>query len=310
IFAFCNAAAVSIAVEHGFGQQASQLSGDHIKATRKALLVGELFFYLCAALSSLSVIEFLIQIQAAARMIALDIFRIIAVIWAVVVLIVMAIFIGLELPSMTRASFIALSTIDCVFSISTFILAFLVALPLQTKWQTKARVLLGFSPALLVVITTILSLVYLPPEPVHNNFTKDSLRFVILSEVTILLLIVFCTAAPLFQIGRQFKTGYNVPIIDENHTMSGSGTRNKLGSRFTSSYDLTSITRSKLSSQQKTFISSSISGRENRDKNDIRRERSVNAHRERNQGDGESMNSDSSQKIIIRKTVEQHSSQM
>lgn len=68
------------------------------------MLVGELFFYLCAALSSLSVIEFLIQIQAAARMIALDIFRIIAVIWAVVVLIVMAIFIGLELPSMTRVS--------------------------------------------------------------------------------------------------------------------------------------------------------------------------------------------------------------
>jgi len=158
----------------------------------------------------------------------------------------------------------------------------------------------------------ILSLVYLPLQPVNNDFTRDSLRFVILSEVTILLLIVYCTAAPLFQIGRQFKTGYNVPIIDENHTMSGSGsgTRHKIGSRFTTSYDLTSITRSKLSSQQKTIISSSISGRDNNDKMEIRRERNMNVHRERSEEDGESMNSDSSQKIIIRKTVEQHSSQM
>jgi len=68
------------------------------------LLVGELFFYLCAAMSSLAVIEFLIQIRASARMMALNVFRVVTVLWATAGLIVMATFTGLEQALMTRVS--------------------------------------------------------------------------------------------------------------------------------------------------------------------------------------------------------------
>ncbi|KAK5673735.1 hypothetical protein LTR17_027885, partial [Elasticomyces elasticus] len=67
----------------------------------------------------------------------------------------------------------------------------------------------------------------LPINTLAAGFTTSRINFEITCDCTILLLIIYCTAAPLFQVGQRFQTGYNVPIIDGNHTMSGSnsGTR-------------------------------------------------------------------------------------
>lgn len=150
-------------------------------------------------------------------------------------------------------------------------------------------------------------MVVLPPKPVSNDFTTSMVHFEIATQLVLLFLMLYCTAAPLFQVGRRLQTGYNAPIIDENHTMSASGSGSKkLESK--NIYDLSSVTASKLSRKQ--FVSS-VSGPEElelRQQEHARRERSV--KRKRSVGDAESMTSDSSKMIMIRKTVEQHINQL
>ena len=141
--------------------------------------------------------------------------------------------------------------------------------------------------------------------------------------MTLLFLIIYCTAAPLFQVGRRFQTGYNAPIIDGNHTMSGSnsGTRkyttnangtygngtktsmNRSGHHggVGETYDLGAVTQERLAN--KRYVSS-VSAAERLDRERARRDRHMSGA---DAADGDSMASDSSQKIIIRRTVEQTS---
>jgi len=60
----------------------------------------------------------------------------------------------------------------------------------------------------------IVSIVVLPSTAEANDFTVEAVPFNIASQLILLFQIVYCTAAPLFQIGRRFQTGYNAPIID------------------------------------------------------------------------------------------------
>ncbi|KAK5137653.1 hypothetical protein LTR08_007948 [Meristemomyces frigidus] len=135
-------------------------------------------------------------------------------------------------------------------------------------------------------------------------------NFQIASQTVLLFLMIYCTAAPLFQMGRRFQTGYSAPIIDQHHTMaaSSSGSR-KLNSVLKSAheYDMGSLTASKLAKKgYHTSVSAHDDDLAQRHRDHMRRERSM--RQARGEGDGVSMDSDSSQQIIIRKTVEQHSS--
>ncbi|KAK5119173.1 hypothetical protein LTR85_007787 [Meristemomyces frigidus] len=300
LFAVCNAVAVSVAVQTGLGRKSSELTDGHLKKIREAVLVAQLFFHLCAAFASIAVVDFLIQIKGAVRLKLLGTLRVNTCVWGLTGTVVMVVFLALR-PSVVKApAFIALGVVGCLISLGTFIVAVMVTLPLQTKRSTKVQVLMGFSPSFVVIAVFIISMVVLPHKPVSNDFTIGIIHFQISSQLILLFLTVYSTAAPLFQMGRRFQTGYNAPIIDEHHTMSGSGSRTqKLGSN--NAYDLTSITASKLSKQQYHSSVSASDHLQHRQQERIRRERSE--QQEITDGDRESMASDSSQKIIIRKLL-------
>ncbi|KAK3110641.1 hypothetical protein LTR53_014860 [Teratosphaeriaceae sp. CCFEE 6253] len=234
------------------------------------------------------------------------------------------------------AAFITLATIGCIIELVTFVAAAMVTIPLQTSRTKRAHVLAGFSPSFIVIACFIASAAVLPANALAADFTTSRIRFEIACELTLLFLIIYCTAAPLFQVGRRFQTGYNAPIIDGNHTMSGSnsgtrkyptniasvtnGSRHHGGSQLRSgqhhggagdTYDLGSVTAGKLANPR--YVSS-VSAQDRLDREAAAEEYRSRVRRERHVSgdgaDGESMASDSSQKIIIRRTVEQHSTML
>ncbi|KAK3618742.1 hypothetical protein LTR56_024445 [Elasticomyces elasticus] len=238
----------------------------------------------------------------------------------------MATFIGVTGHNSSRflrpAAFITLVVVGCIIELLTFLAAAMITIPLQISRKKHAQVMMGFSPSLIVIACFIVSAAVLPADALANNFRTSHIQFEIATEVTLLFLIIYCTVAPLFQVGRHFQTGYNAPIIDASHTMSGCnsatrkfGTVNGNASRHNCSNngnendDMINITASELANQR--YISSgSVQDRLNWEA-DVRIARvRTEKHMSGNTADGESIASDSSQKIIIRRTVEQTNSQM
>lgn len=138
-----------------------------------------------------------------------------------------------------------------------------------------------------------------------SNFTTADVDYIITLQCILLFMIIYATTPALLQIGRRFQTGYNAPVIDQHHTMSGSipVSGNGKGRTNQDSYGMKSF-----NNQQ---ITSSISAHElDKDQSRAqsqkpRRDRSVKQPRTDN--DGMSVASDSSRKIIISKTVTQSS---
>ena len=145
----------------------------------------------------------------------------------------------------------------------------------------------------------------LPTDLFERAFTTADVDYVIALHSILLFLVIYATTPALLQIGRRFQTGYNAPVIDAHHTMSGSipVSGNRKGRSDQDSYGLKSF-----GNQQ---VVSSISAHElDRDQSrphsqKPKRDRSVKQPRPDN--DGISVASDSSRKIIISKTVTQSS---
>ena len=149
-------------------------------------------------------------------------------------------------------------------------------------------------------------MVVLPSLKTNIELTQSSNDFIIATQATIMCLMVNCTAAPLLQIGRQLGAGGAGPIIgytgNGTYGSGGSGFRSRNRVSLKDAYDMDSITRGKLGPRnvQSTVVAG---GRANGHNG-----RLVGQHnhgRGRHDVDGISVESDSSQKIIIRKTVEQ-----
>ncbi|KAK5681427.1 hypothetical protein LTS10_005957 [Elasticomyces elasticus] len=329
LFSICNAVALCIAVQHGLGGERSEYTAESAITIRRAVLISHLFFYLGASCAISSVVEFLFAIKGTVRAPLLIVLRYLTPAWGATSTILIAIFIGLTNHSNTTklkpAAYIVLTVVGCLLETGTFVAAAMITVPLQTSRKKRAQVMLGFSPSVLVIACFIVSARVLPTDALDPSIITRTTQFEIATELTLLFLIIYCTAAPLFQIGRRFQTGYNAPIIDASHTMSGSNSatrlkfggtnngsaaRNAYGSNSNNgNYDMSSVTQSKLANQR--YVSS-VSAQDRLDREaDVRVAR---ARREKHMSgdgaDGESMASDSSQKIIIRRTVEQTSSQM
>ena len=143
-----------------------------------------------------------------------------------------------------------------------------------------------------------------------QTFTTADADYFITLQAILLFSIIYATTPALMQIGKRFQTGYNAPVIGENgNTMSGSINRstNKKGRSHDDSYGLKSFGNG---NQQ---IVSTISTHDKTER-DHYRSHSERARRERTakqqpgaDGDGLSVASDSSQKIIISKSVTQSS---
>ena len=150
-------------------------------------------------------------------------------------------------------------------------------------------------------------MVVLPSNLLGANFTTADVNYFITLQAILLFSIIYATTPALMQIGKRFQTGYNAPVIGENgNTMSGSVNRstNKKGRSHDDSYGLKSF-----GNQQ---VVSTISTHDKTDR-DHYRSQSERARRDKvakqpgKDGDGLSVASDSSQKIIISKSVTQSS---
>lgn len=60
------------------------------------MLVSQLFFYVCASFASIAVVEFLIQIKGAVRIVLLDALRIVTPVWGLAGVIVVAVDLALR----------------------------------------------------------------------------------------------------------------------------------------------------------------------------------------------------------------------
>lgn len=161
-------------------------------------------------------------------------------------------------------------------------------------------------------------MVVLPAKLLGESFATDDINYAICLQCILLFLIIYATAPALLQLGKRFQTGYTAPVIDERgNTMSGSliGGSHGAGRSRNKSHPATGKQESY---EFKTVgsngqIVSSISAQERSDRDQHRyrhptdrprRDRSVKQSRDI---DARSMASDSSQKIIISKTVTQSS---
>ena len=152
-------------------------------------------------------------------------------------------------------------------------------------------------------------MVTVPSNLFDNQFSTDDVNYIISLQVILLFLIIYATTPALLQIGKRFQTGYSAAVIGENgNTMSGSVGRsaNRKPRQNDDSYGLKSF-----GNQQ---IVSTISTHDKLDRDHYRspskskRPRKDDGARQPGRdGDGMSVASDSSQKIIISKTVTQHS---
>jgi hypothetical protein len=158
-----------------------------------------------------------------------------------------------------------------------------------------------------VVAAFIVSMALAPSNLFGYQFTTSEVNYIISLQVILLFLIIYATTPALLQIGKRFQTGYSAAVIGENgNTMSGSVNRstNRRPRANDDSYGLKSF-----GNQQ---IVSTISTHDKLDRDHFRssskRPRKDESGKQPGRdGDGMSVASDSSQKIIISKTVTQHS---
>ncbi|KAK5137654.1 hypothetical protein LTR08_007949 [Meristemomyces frigidus] len=136
-----------VAVRSGLGRPSSALTQGDISKIRKALLVAQLFFYLCATFASDAVVEFLMQVKGKVRVVLLDGLRIITYIWGLAGIAVMTACLAISASKVKAPAFIVLGIVGGLIALGTFIAAAMVTVPLQMKRSTRIQVILGFSPA-------------------------------------------------------------------------------------------------------------------------------------------------------------------
>jgi hypothetical protein len=160
----------------------------------------------------------------------------------------------------------------------------------------------------------IVSMAVLPGDLFGLQYTTTDVNYVISLQVILLFLVIYATTPALLQIGRRFQTGYNAPVIGEHrNTMSGSvnrtakGPMKPVGSESRSheeSFGLKSFGNQQIVSTVSTSDKLSRGRSRSHSKRPKRKEGGLEPGHD---GDGISVASDSSQKIIISKTVTQSS---
>lgn len=161
-----------------------------------------------------------------------------------------------------------------------------------------------------VVAAFIVSMVVVPSNVFGAEFSTSDVNYIISLQVILLFLIIYATTPALLQIGKRFQTGYNAPVIGENgNTMSGSVGRSanrKLTGQRDDSYGMKSFGNQQVVSTISTH--DKLDHRDHyRSPSSKRPRRDESGRQPGRDGDGMSIASDSSQKIIISKTVTQHS---
>jgi hypothetical protein len=139
--------------------------------------------------------------------------------------------------------------------------------------------------------------------PTPDTSTRDK-DYIIVLQCILLASFIYATTPSLLQIGRAFQTGYSGPLIDERNTMAGTMTssfRNKARAYENDSFNLRQM------GPQNIVSSVSAHERDRSGRHTEKPRRSLSRKRLHKEGDGISVSSDSSQKIIICKTVTQSS---
>ena len=164
------------------------------------------------------------------------------------------------------------------------------------------------------VAAFIVSMAVLPSDLFGLQFTTADVNYVISLQAILLFLIVYATTPALLQIGKRFQTGYNAPVIGKHgNTMSGSVSRTVKGRTKSAdsgshsndeSFELKSFGNQQIVSTISTSDKISRGQSRNHSKRPKRDEGGLRPGKD---GDGVSVASDSSQKIIISKTVTQSS---
>ncbi|KAK5140821.1 hypothetical protein LTR32_006474 [Rachicladosporium monterosium] len=293
-------------VSHGFGEPQDDLSTLQVDDIWVLFLVAQLLFYAGAACSLWTVVEFMVQLKGTVRVPLLTIIRYASVTWGVAGIVIMATFVGIQAKSPVRIGFLVLDAFGCALQLAVFVAAVLIIWPLQMTVSRRLTVLTGFTPGFAAVAALIAAMTVTPNPKADNNFSRSSNDFIVATQVAIMFLMINSTAAPLLQVGRKLGAGNDGPFIGYTGGTAcgsgGSGLRSKKHVAIRDAYDMDNVTRAKLgpgnveatvqaagdpytpNGRMRGLRSGSGSGR------DI---------------DGLSVESDSSRKIIIRKTVEQ-----
>ncbi|KAK5708143.1 hypothetical protein LTR97_000683 [Elasticomyces elasticus] len=202
----------------------------------------------------------------------------------------MGTFLGIHVSRSMRVGILVLETTGCFLQSATFVVAVAVIWPLQMRF--------------VVIAALIAAMVVLIASNNTSDFTRSSNNFLIASQVSIMFLMINCTAAPLLQMGRKLGGGSAGPIIGytgaETYGSGGSGLQSRKHASVSDGYDMDTMIKGKLAPREVlwTVVGGAYGGEKRLPKQHIRGAESRDV-------DGVSMESDNSQMIIIRKTVEQ-----
>ncbi|KAK4554104.1 hypothetical protein LTR86_008945 [Recurvomyces mirabilis] len=299
-----NSVATFVIVYHGMGRPQASLSASTTAALWKMFLSAHLLFYAAAACSIWTVVEFMYQVRGTGRSIHLDLVRGITIVWGLSGVVTMGAFLAVHVANAIRVDLVVLNSLGCALQVATFSAAVHLIWPLQMKTSRKLAVLTGFAPAFAVIATLIASILVTPTAAANQNFTQTSVGYVISTQVSIIFLMISCTAAPLLQIGRHLGSMNIGPIIDgKTNTYGSRGSANHSTKRGTRghTYDMGPVTRAKLGVGQ---TRSSVVAVENPYLPDRRANKVRDRDEDVIESDGASVESDNSRRIIIKKTVD------
>ncbi|KAK4898403.1 hypothetical protein LTR27_003999 [Elasticomyces elasticus] len=291
-------------VSHGAGISQQYISLQDAAAVWRIFLVAQLLFYAGAACGFGAVIEFIAQVTETVRQPLLPLVRGATLAWGIASVATMATFLGIHASPSVHAGILVLETTGCLLQSATFVVAVAVIWPLQMSISRRLTVLTGFSPGFVVIAALIASMAVLPASNTTSDFTRSSNNFLIATQVSIMFLMINCTAAPLLQMGRRLGAGRAGPIIGYTGTRTcgsdGSGLQSRKHASVPDGYDMDTVTKGKLG--PRNVLSSVVGGAYGGEK---RLPKQHSRGVESRDVDGVSMESDNSQMIIIRKTVEQ-----
>ncbi|KAK6414462.1 hypothetical protein LTR81_011834 [Elasticomyces elasticus] len=291
-------------VSHGAGISQQYISLQDVAAVWRIFLVAQLLFYAGAACGFGAVIEFIAQVTGTVRQPLLPLIRGATVAWGIASVATMGTFLGMHASPSMRVVILVLETTGCLLQLANFIVAVAVIWPLQMSISRRISVLTGFSPGFVVIAALITAMAVLPAPDTTSDFTRSSNNFIIATQVSIMFLMINCTAAPLLQMGRRLGAGSAGPIIGYTGTRTygsdGSWLQSRKHASVPDGYDMDAVTKSKLGPRNvlSSVVGGAYGGERRLPKQHDRGVKSSDI-------DGVSMESDNSQMIIIRKTVEQ-----
>ncbi|KAI9793076.1 MAG: hypothetical protein M1816_000974 [Peltula sp. TS41687] len=294
-------AAVAIAVNHGLGKRRKNLDSPQLALVEKDTYISTLFFLSTLFFAKMSMLVFIRHLTRAKTQLAATI-RVIAVVvllWFVSAIFAAAFQCGLPRPWDSRAGrcfdsrifWYITGAVDILTDVAMIFLPIWLVWALQMSRLKKVIVVIAFNFRILVIAAAICRLVYIGRLHGSTDLTFDSIPFHIATQCQAHLSILVASIPILRPFMSLAESGMLIDV-----TLGGPGTT---GPRYNDSYNMKTFSSKHSGKDGSASWKPSLANYKAVVTGDSRRQ-----GRQGGQGDGYSLESNSSDKIFIRQTTE------